>query len=105
MAAPGRMNGDGLSLHPDFPGVGLIQAVEDAHQRAFARAIFTQQGMDFALLQGEIHLVVGGQIAKALDDAAHFHGQGLIGHGGWERLGAVSGVTRNQVIRCPANQS
>ena len=37
----------------------LIQAVENVHQRGFARAVFAEQAMNFAALRLEIHMIIG----------------------------------------------
>ena len=50
----------------------MIQAVQDIHQRGFAGAVFTQQGMDFALAQVEIDIVVGQHAREMLGDAFGF---------------------------------
>ena len=61
----------GLPVHQDLAFVGVIEAVEDAHQRGLARAVFAQQGVNFARGQGKIDVVVGHQGAKALGDPVH----------------------------------
>ena len=50
---PGRMDGDALAVDQDVPLVGMVQAVEDAHQGRLARAVFAQQGMDLPVAQSK----------------------------------------------------
>ena len=40
----------GFAGDSDLPGIGLVQAIDEIHQGGFAGAVFTQNGMDFALL-------------------------------------------------------
>ena len=85
MPMPRAMASRGARMWANWPlthtlaGVGMVEAVEDAHERALARAVFAQQGMDFALVQRKIDVVIGHQRAKALGDAGHFDGL----HGSW----------------------
>ena len=46
------------------PFVGLVQAIQDVHQGGFAGAIFPQQGMDLALFQGQVDMVIGQHAAE-----------------------------------------
>ena len=68
----GAANLDRLPIDQDLTRVALVKAVEDLHQRAFARAIFAQQGVDLAGLDGQIDLVVGQNAGEAFGDFAHF---------------------------------
>ena len=52
--------------------LGLIQAEQHAHQRGFARAVLTQQGVDLTLLQLKRDVVVGDDTGKPLCDVQHF---------------------------------
>jgi hypothetical protein len=50
----------------------LIQAEQDAHQRRFARSVFSQQSMDLALFQLQRHIIIGFNARKFLGDVQHF---------------------------------
>ena len=54
--------------------VGTVKSIEDLHQGAFARAILTQQRVNFACLKREIDAVIGEHVGEALDDASHLDG-------------------------------
>jgi len=77
----------GLAEHGDAAAVGTVEAVQDGHQRAFARAVFAHDAVHRAALHAQVHTVVGMHRAKALADARHVHGgrvhrKGLLGcHG------------------------
>ncbi len=43
----------------DLALVLRVEAVEDVHQGALARAVFAEEGQDLALIQGETDAVVG----------------------------------------------
>ena len=67
----GRLDFDGLAIEQDFPLVGLIEPVEDFHQRAFAGAVLAQQGVNFPGLHIEIDMIIGQDAGKALGDIPH----------------------------------
>ena len=50
VARPGE--GDGLVVDEDLSGVGLVEAVEDVHERGLARAVLAQEGVDLAGFDG-----------------------------------------------------
>jgi hypothetical protein len=50
----------------DMTFVRRVMAKQDIHQRSLARAVFAQQGNDFALPQIEGDRVIGGELAKSL---------------------------------------
>ncbi len=64
----------GLSVQQDFAFVRMIQAIQDFHQRAFARAIFAQQGMNLTRLHIKVHMIVGKHAGKSLCNAHAFQG-------------------------------
>jgi len=75
----GRLRvGDGhcLPSQQDLARVGRFHAVENFHQRGFASAVFTHQGVDFPLLHGQVHPVVGNDAGESLGDTEHLQ----IGH-------------------------
>jgi hypothetical protein len=59
-------------VEEDLPVVGLVQAVQDIHQRRFTRTVLTEQGMDLSSLHGEVYVIVGDQGTESLRDAAKF---------------------------------
>ena len=73
-----------LAVDADFAFVGFIEAVEDRHQRRFARPVLADNAMDHSALDDEIDVVVGVNGAEALIDADQFDGGrgfgGLNGH-------------------------
>ena len=46
-------------VEEDLPGIGLVQPVEDVHQRALPGAVLAEQGMDLAGREVEVDAVVG----------------------------------------------
>jgi hypothetical protein len=61
-----------LSSHPDAARVGAIEPEEDAHQGGLARSVFSEEGMNRALLDLEGHVVVGANTGEILGDSQHF---------------------------------
>jgi hypothetical protein len=59
-------------VEQDLALVGLVQAVEDVHQRGLAGAVLAEQAVDLAGLDGQADVVVGGQRAESLGDAPQF---------------------------------
>ena len=62
---------DGGTTDLDLAFVLGIEAVEDIHQGAFARAVFAQEGQDLALFQRKADAVVGQHPREAFGDVAH----------------------------------
>ena len=62
-----------FAVYQDIAGGGLEQAVELVHQRRFARAVFAENCVDLAFVDREVDAVIGREIAKFLDDIAHFN--------------------------------
>ena len=60
-----------LAVEQDFARVRLVHAVEDFHQRRFARAVFAEQRVNLARFHVEIDVIIGEHAGKALGDAAH----------------------------------
>ncbi len=56
----------------------LVQAEQNAHQRAFPGAVFTQQRVNLALAQLQGDVVVGDDAGEPLGDVQHFNGIGTI---------------------------
>ena len=63
-----------LAVDANFAGVGLVEAVEDRHQRRFAGAVFADDAMNDAALDAQIDVVVGVNRAESLIDADEFDG-------------------------------
>ena len=68
VAGPGEVLDD--VVEHDLALVGLVEAVEDVHQRGLAGAVLTQQAVDLAGQDLERDPVVGHQRAEALGDVA-----------------------------------
>ena len=71
IASAGEWNASALAVDHDLAFVGLVQAVELAHQGALARAVFAEQGVDLARAHVEADPIVGQDAREALDDIAH----------------------------------
>ena len=65
-----RPDPDDLAVDPDLALVGVVDPVEDLHQRALAGAVLTEQRVHLAGEQIEVDVVVGDQRPEALRDAA-----------------------------------
>jgi hypothetical protein len=59
-----------LTLPEHFAGIGLGHAVDDLHQRAFARAVLTEQGVDFSGRDAQVDGVIGQTTGVAFADLA-----------------------------------
>src|SRR2546421_6824815 len=68
---PGAVKGYRLAIDPDFATVRADEPVKNVHQRALARAVLADQGMDFALPDFEVDVIVGEDAGKLLDDLVH----------------------------------
>ena len=63
-----------LAIDADFAGVGLVEAVEDRHQRRLAGAVLADDAVNDAAFDAEIDVLVGVNGAEALVDADEFDG-------------------------------
>ena len=70
----GILDGHHLAVLLDDALLRLVQAEQHAHQRGLARAVFTQQGVDLALLQLKGDVVVGDNTGEPFRDVQHFNG-------------------------------
>src|SRR6266536_4709879 len=52
--------------------IALLHAGYDFHQRGFTRAVFAEQQMDFAGVNGEVAIAEGSDAAKSFLDAFEF---------------------------------
>ena len=66
-----RMQQALFAVDIDVSGVIAVQAGKNLHQRGFACSVFTQQGVDLALLYAEIHLVDSKRSRETLGHAPH----------------------------------
>ena len=71
-----RADPDRLAAEADLALVGLVEPVEDVHERRLARPVLPEQGVHLALAQVEVDAVVRDQRAEALGDALELEGQG-----------------------------
>ena len=88
--------------------IGLLDAVEHLHQRAFPRAVLSQKGVDLAAPQGEVDVVAGlydAVVALAqvhtLQDGVRCGGVRAFSHGGVLPSGALP-VSRAHYTPAPA---
>ena len=70
---------DGLALQQDLPLVGLVEAVEDVHERRLAGAVLAEEGVHLALAHVEADVVVGDDAREPLRDPTHLE-DWLVGH-------------------------
>src|SRR5690606_7215470 len=109
----GAADRDLLAVHEDLAGVGLLEPVEDLHQRRLAGAVLADQRVDLAPLDLEVDVVVREDEPEALGDAPHtdrwrhagvyFHARGISSvsrlqtarrRHGLDAAGTVTGATR-----------
>ena len=77
IAALGEPSCTGLPAITDLALVRVVEPVEDVHQRRLAGAVLAEQGVDLALPQVEVDVVVRDDAREALRDVAHLeHGAG-----------------------------
>ena len=78
-----RADPDRLAVDADFARVGLVEAVENRHQRRFSGAVLADDAVNDPALDDQIDVVVGVNRAEALVDADQFDGgRGFVGLGG-----------------------
>jgi hypothetical protein len=75
-----RVDLERLALEKDLPRVGLVEAVEDAHERRLPGAVLAEQGVHLAPPDVEIDVVVGENAGELLRDAPELE-EGLLFHG------------------------
>ena len=66
-----------FSIDGDGSGCGLVQTVENIHQRTFSCAVFSQDRMDLSLVDSQMNVVVGGKVAEFLDNVRHLNGHSV----------------------------
>jgi hypothetical protein len=77
---PGAGQCDRRALDQDLSLVGRDDAGERLHERAFAGAVMSDQGVNLAPAQRERHIVERDDRPERLGDATHFQRQRRIGH-------------------------
>jgi hypothetical protein len=50
----------------------MIETVENVHQGRFARAVFAEERVDFALLQSQVNVIVREDAGKSLGDSVEY---------------------------------
>ena len=72
----GILGGADLDLHAVFQNVPLLRHIDTGqhvHQRGLAAPVFSEEAQDLAALDGQVHAVVGNDLAKALCDVDQFN--------------------------------
>jgi hypothetical protein len=92
-----------LPLPEHFTRVGLGNAVDNLHQRAFTRTVFTEQGVYFTWGDAQVDGIVGQATGITFADAAQLQARG--GRGvGHDRLGLLGVVPVDKAISWPLSQ-
>ena len=68
-----------LAVDEDLTGIGLVEAVQDRHQRGLARPVFADDPVDRALGHRDVDVLVRLNRTKGLGDALQFDGKAVIG--------------------------
>jgi hypothetical protein len=69
----GRQSRIDLAANPDFPAVGLQQALQHVHQGGLAGAVLAEQGMDLAGVDRKRHIVQGAHPGERLGNSDHLN--------------------------------
>ena len=99
----GRGNAYGLAVDADLALVGVVQPVEDVHQRRLARSVLTKQRMDLATAEVEVDVVVGEDAREGLCDPAQLEDRTFsLGHPRRDPKGAGEpGPSGTDLVRRP----
>ena len=62
-----------LAINRDRTGIGAVNAIQDAHQRTFARAVFAQKRMNLSRQNRQIHVLVRHHAGKGFGDTLERH--------------------------------
>jgi len=65
-----RFDFDRLTVDQDFAFVGWIEAVQNFHQRRFARAVFAKERVNLAGVHIEMDVIVGEHAGKVFGNVA-----------------------------------
>src|SRR4051812_33614256 len=84
-----RAEGNRRAVHLVLPLGGVVDAREDLHQRALARAVVADQRGDLAGVGIEVHAAKGLHMPKTLDDPARPEDRLALSR--WCRLGSLHG--------------
>ncbi|MNY16280.1 hypothetical protein D3C86_1495370 [compost metagenome] len=96
-----------LPLPDHLTRIGMSNAVDNLHQRTFARAVFTEQGVDFTGRNAQIDGVVGQATGVALADSVQLQARCCIDNGrgvGHHRLGSIGVMPVDKAIFWPVGQ-
>ncbi len=72
----GAAQGQRLTVHLDRALVGLLDPVEDLHQRRLPRAVLADDGVDGTAADRHLDVLVGHDTGEAFGDAVQFDGRG-----------------------------
>src|SRR3989454_4776072 len=87
-----RADADFAAIDHNLPRVGLVNAVENVHERGLAGAVLAQQGMDFASADVQRHAVVGDDSREGLADLCDGEANGGAGRHRRQRRGCRCGM-------------
>ena len=85
----GALEDELLAVDRDGALVGLLDPIEDLHERRLAGAVLTDEGMHRASPHGELDVLVGHHPREAFGDPVQLDRKGPLGHG---RLRHVDGA-------------
>ena len=70
-----------MAVDQNFTAGGLVEAVDNVHQRRLARTILAQQGQNLAALQRQVDVLIRHHTGKTLGNIAGFEdGDWRVGH-------------------------
>ena len=102
IAAAGEVIATGLAAQADLALVRLVEAVEDAHERALPGAVLTEQGVHLAGLHVEVDAIVGDHSGEPLRDTAQLEQRQRVARrkGGVPRSGRLDrhGAVRTTIL-------
>ena len=70
---------DFFAVNGDGAFVGLVKAVQNGHERGFARAVLADDAVDAGFIDCQVDVAIGPNRSEVLLDAAHHDG----GSGAW----------------------
>ena len=69
----GRSKRAGGPVDQNLAGIRPVQASQHRHDRAFSRTVLAQQRVNLAGVKVEIHMVIGDNARKCLNNSPHLH--------------------------------